>query len=135
MKNGSKEAGFRDISLVLFGMALVKSERDSILAALPPGTLVTEVDGLLTAIRDQNRQRIIDWLDSRGATVESGKDFRTAMLDAIWDEAERMRVKSTLREIGYASQLLSGSELARKLRKAADKLDSFSLDAIDDSED
>ena len=136
MKNASKEAGFRDISLVLFGMALVKSERESILAALPPGTLVTEVDGLLSAIRDQNRPRIIDWLASRGAPVENGNDFRTAMLDAIWDEAERIRVKNTLREIGYASQLLKGEELARRLRAAADKLDSFSPEAgSNDSED
>lgn len=135
MKNGSKDSGFRDISLVLFGMALVKSERESILAALPPGTLVTEVDRLLSAIRKQDRDTIIDWLTSRGAPVENGNDFRTAMLDAIWDEAERIRVKNTLREIGYSSQLLRGEELARRLRAAADKLDSFAPEALDDSKD
>ncbi len=135
MKNGSKNSGFRDISLVLFGMALVKSERESILAALPPGTLVTEVDRLLSAIRKQDRDTIIDWLTSRGAPVENGNDFRTAMLDAIWDEAERIHVKNTLREIGYSSQLLKGEELARRLRAAADKLDSFAPEALDDSKD
>ena len=135
MKNGSKDSGFRDISLVLFGMALVKSERESLLAALPPGTLVTEVDRLLSAIRKQDRDTIIDWMTSRGAPVENGNDFRTAMLDAIWDEAERIRVKNTLREIGYSSQLLKGEELARRLRAAADKLDSFAPEALDDSKD
>lgn len=119
------ESNLRDISLVLFGMALSKSERDPVLAAMPPGMATREIDTLLCAIRDQNRRVILEWLGERGAVVEQGKDFQQAMIDCLWSEAERVKVKGVLRELGFASKMLDAAALAERLRLCAEKLDTF----------
>jgi len=137
-KHAESERSLRDIALVLFGLALSKSDRDFVLNSLQPGMLVAEVDGLIAAVRAKDAKPVHDWLACRGAAIERGKSAVQAMIEAIYADNEHQAVRRTIGELQYAVKIEDRTQLAERLRECAAKLDEipqFTHDAVSHGEE
>lgn len=98
----------RDLSFILVGAALAKDTRSRVLAAIGPGMLDKDADSILSAIRDNDVQRVVTWMDARGASIEKGKDAIQAVIDAIVDATRSEKVRcilSTMRSTATVSDV------------------------------
>ena len=87
---------------MLIGAALVKSERDKILAAIPRTAFSKETEKVMEAIRSQQAQTVIQFLGDRGCVFEKGKEMIQVMIDRIVEENEKQRIKSIVGKLEFA---------------------------------
>lgn len=115
----------RELALILLGAALVKESRQRVIDSIPSGSLVRDVDKLLDSLRNNDYPVVKDWLASRGAVIENGKDGIQACIDAILGECERQRVMQIVKELEFYTRasLVERSKLAAKLRDCAERLE------------
>lgn len=75
-----------DLSLVLIGVALAKSERARVVA------IADDVDGnagdALRAIRDNDCAVFTQWLRNAGVTLEKGKDAIQSIVDTVSNDGK-----------------------------------------------
>jgi hypothetical protein len=82
--------GRHEIELILFGVALAKTERTRVLEGLPPGYCSQDIEPLFDALRTNKPEAVIKFLDERG--IVAGKDIIQTMIVAAteWGRRERM---------------------------------------------
>jgi len=115
----------RDLALILLGMSLVKSEREHILASVPSGAVCKEVDGLLDALRSSQWGRVKTYLETRGATIESGKDAVQAVIEAVKNIERKAKVRSIIGELSFAVKLEDVNSLKDRLSKCLTALETI----------
>lgn len=115
----------RDLALILLGMSLVKSERESILASVPSGAVCGEVDGLFDALRLKEWGRVKTWLEARGARIENGMTPAQAVIEAVKDIQRKARVRGIIGELSFAVKLEDVSQLKERLTKCLTALEAM----------
>lgn len=116
-----------ELSLLLLGAMLVKSERKRILDSLPPGSLSDEdkVETVVSSLRENKLDALRAWLADRNCTIENGKDAIQAVLDAVSAENKRQRVKGICSQLSCAVKILDPDQLRIKLQQCIEELDSL----------
>lgn len=116
-----------ELSLLLLGAMLVKSERKRILDSLPPGSLSDEdkVETVVSSLRENKLDTLRAWLADRNCTIENGKDAIQAVLDAVSAENKRQRVKGICSQLSCAVKILDPDQLRIKLQQCIEELDSL----------
>lgn len=120
---GRSAAEIRDLSLVLFGVALGKVERQRVLDSVPRNMLTKEFLSLFDALREQKVAPVSSWFSDRGASVEGGKDVIQAAIDSLNTESHRQKVLRVLETLRFAREGMDTDELVVKLRDCADVLE------------
>ncbi len=96
---GTSKEQARDLSLVLFGFLLSKTERKRVLEGVDRDTLSMEFRELFSAVQQSNAQVVEAWFAQRTAYVEAGKDVIQAAIDALKKEADRVKVLDILARV------------------------------------
>ncbi len=120
---GTSKEQARDLSLVLFGFLLSKTERKRVLDGVDRDTLSMEFRELFSAVQQSNAQVVEAWFAQRTAYVEAGKDVIQAAIDALKKEADRVKVLDILARVNNAKHICDVESLAGELRKYADMLE------------
>lgn len=98
MDTTSQMQNRRDLELVLFGVALGKSERDRVLV-MKPGSFTRDIDPLFEAIRSQKPGPIVEFFRNRGVVLEKGMDFIDAVMAYVSESNRRARLNRIATEL------------------------------------
>lgn len=102
----------RDLELVLFGIALVRSERGRVLEGVDG--LGGEIGSLLVALRDQDRAPIERWAGDRGLALD-GNDIIASIIAKIQSWMERERLQRICQEVSFSAQVEDTEEIKKRL--------------------
>ena len=125
LSNRETKGHQRDLALILLGMSLVKSERESILASVPSGAVCREVDGLFDALRLKEWGRVKTWLETRGARIENGLTPAQAVVEAVKDIERKANVRRIVGELSFAVKLEDVTQLKERLTKCLTELEAI----------
>lgn len=115
----------RDLAILILGMAMVKSEHESILASVPSGAVCSEVDRLFDGLRRKEWGLVKTWLATRGATIESGKTPVQAVVEAVKDIERKANVRRIVGELSFAVKLEDVTQLKERLTKCLTELEAI----------
>jgi hypothetical protein len=117
------DAQRRDLQLLVLGatMALKGKERDKILARLPSGSFLNEIEPLMEAIRTKAPKELANWLGRRG--VLTNGNLIDACVSKIAEVAKREAMQNLIEELQFASKLETTEVLHDRLKKFLETLD------------
>lgn len=119
----AKQSYLRDVSLMILGAALVKTQRDLVLNALPPGSMPGEFEVLLQAMREKKLSVLQEYLKKRGVVIERGNDAIQALIDVVVDDCKRQKVKIICKQLAFAVGGEDVDTLKTRLRDALEQLE------------
>jgi hypothetical protein len=108
---------------MILGAALVKTQRDLVLNALPPGAMPKEFEFLLQAMREKKLSVLQDYLKVRGVVIERGNDAIQALIDVVVDDCKRQKVKAICSQLRFAVGGEDIPALKDRLREALQELE------------
>lgn len=116
----------RDVELVLIGFVLgagsPQSNRERVLAAMPPGSLLADNDKLLDAFRTNSGDILKAWLVTRGCVFEKGKDIPQAMLDLLYEMNTRASLIKMTRGLAAAGGLEDLDSFFRRIESSLEQI-------------
>lgn len=119
------DSRLHELSLILLGVALTKTDRDRVVSTCTPGTLHESVDPLIDAIGKNKRKPVVDWLQARGVTVPKGKDAIQSCIDAVVEDANERKAREMLSKLNFALHVEQVPELKARLRACLEALEAF----------
>jgi len=117
-----KDTHLHELSLILLGVALTKTDRQRIVDALPAGSLGNEVDDLIDDVRRKRSASLSCWMAQRG--VQVGKDVIDGILAAVTRERGEREIRAIVSELNY-SRLEDVSALKQRLADCLARLEAI----------
>lgn len=93
----------RDLSLILLGVALARSERSRVMVLTDNETVPEDVRAVLVAIRDKDVASLRRFMSQLGITIASGQDVIQAMIDKFVDDAKLQAARETVSLVRMAA--------------------------------
>lgn len=128
MSPHKKEECRAEIELILLGVALAKSpDRQRVLDAFPQGSFGKVRDEVLNAIRQEDKDPVVRFVEARGATVEKGKDIVQSLIDVAYDQNTVKRVADATKGLFFGGEIDEIPGYIDKLKRALEKLEGLGI--------
>jgi len=119
--NAQEETNYRDICLLVLGMAL-GGEKQLVCGATDESDYPTVLLPLFSSIKSGNTRPFVEWLGDRGVTVDSGKSVKQSLVDKIVSVRNKALVQQMALELKMLSKTESPADFVSALSKVLERL-------------
>jgi hypothetical protein len=119
--NAQEEANYRDVCLLVLGMAL-GGEKQMVVGATDENDYPAVLLPLFTSIKTGNTRPFVDWLGQRGVTVESGKSVKQALVEKVVSVRNKALVQQMALELKMLSKTETPEDFINSLSAVLQKL-------------
>lgn len=109
----------RDLELIVFGMALHADTREEMLKDINPVLLSSEFSDLFESIAKNKPAKLVqNWLETRGAKLQKGRNARQAIVAAIQKSNAQSRLQMQVKTVERAMKVGTADQIADALQEA-----------------
>lgn len=119
--NTQEESSYRDICLLVLGMAL-GGEKQLVCGATDENDYPAVLLPLFSSIKSGNTRPFVEWLGDRGVVVESGRSVKQSLVEKIVSVRNKALVQQMALELKMLSKTETPADFINSLSKVLERL-------------